>query len=439
MTIFNVSNATQLQSALDQAIGGDRIILAGGNYGTVTINNRSYATNITIQSAGSFNRAHFDGLNVFNSKNIFFSGLDLGRALKPGEIPEWVTLNRIQDSSNIRLMNSIIHGSQDGDPTNDGQGLVVRDTNNFWLTGNTFDDLYRGSFIQRGSNHVVSNNLYKNMRVDGATFAAVDRTTVDGNTFRDFHWIDGDHPDAIQFWNTNETRGSTNVTIKNNVVLPGQGMGTQGIWIADPGAYGFKNFVIENNLLYSNEMYNGIGIVGGSGFQVIGNTILSSPTDSKQFWIRLQNSNDILVKNNVADNIVQVSGVTGLTEVDNLVLARTPSAKALVSQLEKPLTVQDLIVDGYGYQMPITYKAMDIAVKPIAEADVSQGMAAALKGLIGQSEPETLELPSTMVSGPAALHPAAVVPDVSGGDLAGFVPDIGDRLTAFTSLHFGFA
>jgi hypothetical protein len=42
MSIYNVTNATQLQSALSKAVGGDRIVLAAGNYGNVNINNRNY-------------------------------------------------------------------------------------------------------------------------------------------------------------------------------------------------------------------------------------------------------------------------------------------------------------------------------------------------------------------------------------------------------------
>ena len=354
MTTYNVSNATELQSALTKAIGGDTVLLAGGNYGTVTLSKRVYASNVTIQSASTTNQAHFDGLTVSGSKNLTLSGLDLGRALNVGEKAEYTTFNKIYSSTNISLVNNTIHGSRDGISTNDGNGLLVRDSNYFTMSGNTFDNLYRGSFIQRGANHVVKDNLYTDLRVDGATFAAVDRTTVEGNTFRDFHWIAGDHPDGIQFWNTNETRGSTNVTIKNNVVMQHDGVGTQGIWISDAGAYGYKNFVIENNLVYGNDLWNGISVNGGTGIKILGNSILSSSGDSKQFWIRLSNTSQVVVQHNATDNIQILSGVTGLTQSDNLILAKTPSAKSLFHDLLSPDSVQDLIVSGYGYQIPNT-------------------------------------------------------------------------------------
>ncbi len=51
MTIWNVSNASQLQAALTSASGGDEIVLAGGSYGDVNMSGRTYTSELTIKSA----------------------------------------------------------------------------------------------------------------------------------------------------------------------------------------------------------------------------------------------------------------------------------------------------------------------------------------------------------------------------------------------------
>lgn len=356
MAILNASNATQLQAALVKAVGGDSILLAGGNYGTVSISGRKYAANVTIQSATSWNAAHFDGLNVAGSRNISFSGLDLGRPLQTWEPRGHTALNTVVDSGNIKIANSRFHGSLDGDPTNDGDGIHARNTTGFVLTGNTFEDLYRGSFVHRSSDTLVSNNVFKNMRVDGATFAAMSGVTIDGNTFRDYKPAPGDHADGIQFWTVNETRGSQNITIKNNVVWQGTGTGTQGIFMGDERGYGYHNVRIENNLVYSNDQYNGITVAGGNTVYMIGNTVLSSSLDSKQNWLRLENTQNILLKDNVSDNFIQLGNVKDVWASHNIFLANSPHLKTLIPNLASPKSIQDLLVDGYGYKpiAPVT-------------------------------------------------------------------------------------
>src|SRR4051812_26480548 len=99
MTVYNVSNASQLTTAIASAVGGDKIILAAGNYGSPYIQNRNYNANVTIQAATPGTSVHFDGLTVLTSKNLTFSGIDVGRALGPTDA-EYTPITSIRDSSN---------------------------------------------------------------------------------------------------------------------------------------------------------------------------------------------------------------------------------------------------------------------------------------------------------------------------------------------------
>jgi hypothetical protein len=355
MAIFNVSDATQLQSALASATGGDKIIVAPGDYGSVSINGRNYASNVTVQVQSFQNRAHFDGLFIQNSKNLTFTGFDIGRALTADE-PTFTQLNWIRNSSNIKFSAVHIHGSLDGDPSNDGNGLVLSDVTGFNINNSKFTELFRGMHSQRSASVTIQSNEFTNLRSDGITVASTDGIVIDKNNFSDFRPVLPDHADFIQFWNTGQTKGSSNITIKNNVMMQHyfSGVpetGVQGIFIADPLEFGYKNILIQNNLLWSNDAHNGITVGGATGVQILGNTVLSKSNDAKQFWIRLATVDKIRLEDNLTDNIVLVKEVTNLVQANNINFAVTPTLRSLVPNLNAPVNAADLFVAEAGYEV----------------------------------------------------------------------------------------
>ncbi len=352
MAIHNVANAAQLQTALSRAVGGDKIMLAAGDYGSVAIHGRNYASNVTIQSANWTNKAHFDGLNMTNSSNIMFNGLDMGRGREAADA-EFSPVNFVRNSINIRFNGVYFHGDRDGDPTDDLVGLSVYDSRGVKVTNSEFDDLGRGMYVLRSSDTQVVGNNFHDLRLDGICVAATNGIILHNNVFKDFHPVGDDHADAIQFWNTGQTRGSQNASIKNNVIWFPEDYadtleGIQGIWVADPGAYGYQNFVIENNLVYSNDRWNGISVFGGRNIQVRNNTVLSSTDEDKVMWIRLENSTGVTMTGNVTEDMVIRN--TNPAQYNNLDLSNTPHLRSLFANLVDPDSIQDLIIPGFGYR-----------------------------------------------------------------------------------------
>lgn len=358
MTTFNVSNATELNSAIASAGGGDRIVLADGNYGAVYVTNRTYASTLTIEAATPGAGAHLDGLFVSGAKNISFVGLDVGRALNAGE-PTYTQLAYLRSSNDIKFSGMTFHGSQDGDPSNDGVGLTVLNGSGLNITNSRFEELYRGIVLQNSTNSTIKGNDVTLIRSDGIISVANDGLSIEGNHIGDFRQMLGDHSDAIQFWNTGQTKGQTNITIKDNVIFQTyfsgiDQTGTQGIFISDPLTYGYKNILIQNNVLYSNDAYNGIFLNGVTGAQVLDNTVLSKSTDAKFFWIDVLNSTDVSVQRNITDNII-TSNNTGFFQSGNVNFTVDPSARALVPNLINPTSEHDLISSsGVGYHLPIS-------------------------------------------------------------------------------------
>ena len=357
MTTYSVSNATQLQTALSSAVGGDKIVLASGNYGNVVINNRNYASAVTIEAASSTG-THFDGLNLQNSKNLTLANIDIGRGLGAAE-PTYTALNLIKNATNIKLTGVNIHGSLDGNPLNDGLGLQLTNVTGLNISNSKFSELFRGVAVQQSANVTFQSNEFTMIRSDGAVVAAVDGVVFDKNSFTDFRPSAtlGDHADAIQFWNTGQTRGSSNITITDNVVMPGyfsgvSGSGVQGFFISDPLTYGYKNVLIQNNLIYSNGAYHGINVNGGTGVQIIGNTVVSSPNDTMRLWIRTGDSSNVTIKDNVTDDIL-LQNSTSVYQSHNTNFAVTPGDRALLTDLLAPDSPSDLIVANTGFQTPL--------------------------------------------------------------------------------------
>lgn len=373
MAIINVSNAAQLNTALTTARGGDTISLAAGNYGNVSISSLRATSAVVIKSADAANPAHFDTLTVRTSQNLTFRGLDIGRGLAAGE-PEHVQLAAVRDSSNIIFDSNFIHGSLDGNPQNDAYGLFIDGATAVTVVNNTFKELTRGALFSTITNLRVANNSFFDLRSDAIDTDESQNVLFENNLFKGFYPLEFDHPDAIQFQNLNSTLWTENVTIRNNMLLPGgTGGGPQGIWISDPGTTGFRNFHIENNLLWGQGLYNGIGLYGVEGAKVIGNTVLSPTNDDKMMWIRVNGSSNVDLIRNVAEEYIIQGGVTNLRQIDNVNLRTSPGFRALMLNAENPSGWADVRLSNVGALLPITASN---------EAPVSGAAGNALKNVI---------------------------------------------------------
>ncbi|QHL89682.1 hypothetical protein GVO57_01140 [Sphingomonas changnyeongensis] len=351
MTVITVTDRAQLDAALARASGGETILLAPGSYGTLALNSRSFAADVTIASADAGNPARLDGVHVNGSRNILFRGLDIGRALAPGE-PEWTQLATVTNAENIRFDSVSLHGSLDGNAGNDGWGLYVTGTRGFALTGSNVQELMRAFVIEQSSDIRIADNLIHRIRSDGGDFAAVDGVVIENNLYRDFQPSAGDHADAIQFWTAGQTRGSSNVLIRNNVVLQGNGTGTQGIFIRDEqGRLPHSNVRIENNLIYSSDQFEGISVEGAIGVAIIGNTVVSPTSDAKRLWIRVDRVDGALIARNVTDDLL-IGTATGLAQSDNAVLHGLDGQDVFLPRINAGAgaAIADLIVPGMGFQ-----------------------------------------------------------------------------------------
>lgn len=351
MAIHNVSNASQLAAALTIAKGGDRIVLAAGNYGDLKLSNKHYGSAVEIVSADPNNPAEFRTITLTSVSHLTFRSLEIGYALAPGE-PTFAKMVNVNKSSYLTFDSVHFRGSLDNDPSNDGNGLSILTSDHIRVANSEFQQLNRASLIGSSTNVEVVNNKFHDLRSDGADFSDVQNVLIAGNYFTNFYPVTGDHPDAIQFWTRGTTKPSTDIVIRDNVILQGSGSGLQGIFINDKdGMLPYERVTISNNLVYVNDGHNGLSVMGGKQVMVQNNTVLSERGDAETIYIRLEDISGLLVKDNVSDTIINDRN-TQVYLSGNVRLDHSPERVEDLRDLQAgaAATVEGLILNGVGYQ-----------------------------------------------------------------------------------------
>lgn len=345
---IRVRDASQLQVALDRAQGGERIRLAPGSYGTVLIRDRQFARAITLIGGEGSERPRLDTLRISASRNVRVEGVEIGTDQPAGD----GAYARIQDSRDIALVGSHVHGSLDGDPANDGVAVHVIGSTDVTLEKLEVEEAHVGVMVATSDTVRIAGNLLHRLRSDGIMSAGSDGVTITGNYITDFSPNAADHSDAIQFHNAGVPKGSDRLVIADNVIMQGKGGRMQGIWISDGQTFPHRNVTITNNLIYINDYYNGIGLNQVEGALVTDNTILSEPGDKETAWVRVRNASNIRLERNVGDYLFVQENVVGLTQADNLFFPKDGSPRCLFEGLGRGAvaTIADLTMSDLGFR-----------------------------------------------------------------------------------------
>ena len=300
---FVVSDAKELSAALKLAQAGDTVLLTGGDYGSVSISNRSFAGPVTIVSADPDHPAVFSYLMLNNVSNLTVRDVEVsiqsGRGLE------------VFRSDNIVLDNLNVHGPL-LNPPSAGGGVYVNQSEHVTVSNSDIHHLANG-LSHDGSSYVdIINNSFHDIRVDGVRGGGSSNVTIANNHFTDFYRQDGDHADAIQFWTTGTTRAAHDIVVINNVFERGAGDVAQGVFIRDEsGKMPFENAVIQGNAVIGG-MYNGIAVIGGKNV-VISDNLVVGLSDMKS-WIRIESATDVTLQNNVTSQIFTPNGKAGILE-----------------------------------------------------------------------------------------------------------------------------
>ena len=278
------------------ATGGETILLAAGNYGSLGLIagytrfdvTHSAAAPVTIRSADAGEPAVFTGLDLRGASGYTFENLTFDYTYKSTD-PIWISPFNVTSSSDITIRGSTFDGdvAVNLNPTDDGlgfgTGFAARFATNLVFEDNTITDFYRAATFGASTNVVVRGNDIHSIRMDGLTFSGMEGVRVEDNHIHDFkRAIDSvDHSDMIQFWTSGTTRPSTDIVIRNNLLDIAGGDFTQSIFmrneLVDTGVAGaemfYRNVLIEGNTIFNDHLH-GITLGEATGVVIRNNTVL---------------------------------------------------------------------------------------------------------------------------------------------------------------------
>lgn len=301
-TVYTVSTAAELKTALQSVQGGDTIVLAEGNYGGLSLSTYSgfdvtFDTPVTIRSADPDAPAVFTALNLNGASNVVIEGVVFDYTYTAGDDSE-VRPFQVKNSSDIVIRDSVFDGdlaqgvSEAADGYGSGQGLYVVNSTGVTIEDNEFFDWKRGAVFDNSDDLTITGNDIHGIRSDGMDFVRVNDVLIEGNYLHDFAGspTSGDHRDMIQFWTTGTTEPSTNITIRGNTLDIGEGSYTQSIFMrnemVDSGQAGaemyYQNVLIEDNVIYNAHLH-GITVGETDGLTIRNNSVIrvASETESE--------------------------------------------------------------------------------------------------------------------------------------------------------------
>jgi hypothetical protein len=171
MATTHVSSVSGLKAALASVKGGDTILLKGGNYGWVSLENFKFNDYVTIKSADGSGGAVFKHLGLNNTSHI---RLDSLTAEFGPTTPKLAHLKAIEvrKSDHLQVINSEIIGHAGTKDWNDlPRGIQIWDgSSNIELVDNHFHHFSRAAAILGAKNVVIKDNLVDKIHSDGFFF-----------------------------------------------------------------------------------------------------------------------------------------------------------------------------------------------------------------------------------------------------------------------------
>jgi Ca2+-binding RTX toxin-like protein len=325
MTTTEVSNSTELLNTLRVAHSGDVILLASGNYANISIKNLNFTGDVTITSKDPAHAAVLSGLNISGSSGLNFSNLEV--AVNPA----FGNPLQVIASRDIHFDRLNVHGSLDGDPSNDTSAMLIRTSSDVSVTNSEFQQLANAVAHLDNNGLLISGNSFHDLRFDGVRGGGSSNVVISKNYFTDFYRSGTDHPDAIQFWTTNTTTSAHDITVSDNVFFRGSGTAAQGIFLRDEtNVLPYQHVTITGNLIIGG-LYNGIMVDGAQDLKVTNNVVSGLP--DMQSWIRLQDITGLTETGNKATQFKGDVNVTGKIDSGNLTfLTPADSGRALIQQ-----------------------------------------------------------------------------------------------------------
>ena len=217
-----VSSTAALSAALAAAHAGDTILLAAGTYDGVGLDNLTFSSAVTLQSADTAHQAVIENLEIGGSSHLTLSYLHF---TDTGD-----NFATIQGSSDHI---SFSHDTFIGLVTGTGNALLIRDSDSVIVTASDFGQFWSGINEVDDTNLTITNNVFHDLTAQAIRGTDVVNETISGNAFLDADPTITDHSDVIYLWQDNT---ANNVTITGNTYGAPASTNTAPVAANDSGA-----------------------------------------------------------------------------------------------------------------------------------------------------------------------------------------------------------
>lgn len=307
--------------------GGDRVVLAEGTHGRIYIPGIRFDQPVEIVAEVP-GKTHVEGVQVANSRNLIFRGLNVWPRSPPDKARFLISTKA--DAEDISFIGLDIRGREDAPVSY--MGWSKEDWIRTWRSDGVRLDGPRNHILDSRITGVASGIVLIGRgssaignHVEGFSADAIrglgDDSVYARNRVENCFAVDKNHDDAFQSWapfdQPSAIRKISGVRIEANAFLEWTGPADhplrcilQGIGLFD-GAY--ENFVIRNNIV-SVRAYHGIAVYGGRNVQIVNNTVVQPESKPQGYpWILLKDHKEgypasgNLIANNMAMSVTNQS------------------------------------------------------------------------------------------------------------------------------------
>lgn len=283
--LVTVSSPQALSAAIARAAPGETIQLEAGHYGSFGVSKAKIpAPGLTIEPRPGA-RAEFTELGVYGSENVTIKGVEVN--LEKGQYGV-----EVNGSSHVVLAGLNIHAPL----SNPSSAIMVRGAHDVTVEDCDIHDIGFGVNFLESHDLKILRNTFSDLQVDAIRGQSTNVQVI-ANHAASFHPKEGDHPDFIQFWGTDQGGPSVGAVIKDNVFERGHGDPVQGIFLENS-----KDVVITGNAMLGT-MYNGVSVAGVQT-ALIENNFLQGYRDMGTRIITRGESKDVTIRGNVSQEIV---------------------------------------------------------------------------------------------------------------------------------------
>jgi parallel beta-helix repeat protein len=282
----NVYSLAELKKALDMLSNkkGEHVIILRKNIANKKFHYKQkhhraahiYIIGLLADNSPAF---FFNSVVWENIANITFSHIKLNKANARKNQYIW----QIRNSRNIRLTNVMFYGANKGiagTPYNP-RGIRISNSTNILIDRSLFQDLFHAVEFTYLTNFFAIANKGNRLASDMFSGGGTQNALFDSNLSFTKLPTEGVHSDMIQLYTQKMTIANHNITIRNNVSIPGNSpikdsrlRGWQCFFTRDENkAFYFSNIRIHNNICVSNQ-HHGVTLSRGYNNIISNNLIL---------------------------------------------------------------------------------------------------------------------------------------------------------------------